>query len=758
MRFKYDEELPLVVSILLVYALVCFILAIVFQANSGSESTWTTKWAYGVFTVSQIVSPLLPITLVVGQIMASQRLAAKDVFCLNPKRIAISGKIRLHAFDKTGTLTQEGLQFTGVVPSISSAGSSGFKALVEGTQDKLAELSPTLLHSLATCHACHAFKDTLVGNQVEVNMFKGTGWELVGDDSVRKPGGEVFSIVKRFEFDHARMTMSVVVRDASGECHVYCKGSPEKIGDIVRQDGLDTSLPGDYDHFSRAHALEGCYVIAMSYRKAGALTDEEVRLMSRDDSEKDLSFLGLILFRNELKSDSRDAIIALKEGDVRTIMITGDNAQCGNYIARKSGMIDEDATVLLADLEKGTVLWRPMGDPDSPSLQTADIIDQVNKCKVDNTVYDAELAVTGKAFDVLVGSGEMEQLLLYTRIFSRMSPEGKVDTITMHIAKGLIVGMCGDGGNDCGALRAAHAGTALSEAEASVVSPFTSKTKSVQSVVDLLLEGRASLATSFGSYKFLITYGQLFSVLKLICFYYGVIMCMMDYVMIDGVAVLCISYVMTLSHPVDQLNKERPTSSLIGPTTMASSCGMQVINVIFMCSALSLMTNDADYYMWPASKAQGASWWTLGDNWETTVIYCTVFSQFITSGVIFTFGSHYRRPVCCNVYLTGFWVLAYSFTSYILLADSNSVTQLFHIASETFNVNGTSPSPVWAAALGTGVPVPPMSFNLRFRLWLLILGGMGCTMVWERFFVIGPVRDFLRNHPKFAPTRVPLKV
>jgi hypothetical protein len=43
---------------------------------------------------------------------------------------------------------------------------------------------------------------------------------------------------------------------------------------------------------------------------------------------------------------------------------------------------------------------------------------------------------------------------------------------------------------DCGALRAAHAGVALSDAEASIVSPFTGKTKSVRAVVELLLEGR----------------------------------------------------------------------------------------------------------------------------------------------------------------------------------------------------------------------------------------------------------------------------
>ena len=53
----------------------------------------------------------------------------------------------------------------------------------------------------------------------------------------------------------------------------------------------------------------------------------------------------------------------------------------------------------------------------------------------------------------------------------------------MHRDRGLIVGMCGDGGNDCGALRTAHAGIALSEAEASVVSPFTSRDKSVGTIL-----------------------------------------------------------------------------------------------------------------------------------------------------------------------------------------------------------------------------------------------------------------------------------
>ena len=69
--------------------------------------------------------------------------------------------------------------------------------------------------------------------------------------------------------------------------------------------------------------------------------------------------------------------------------------------------------------------------------------------------------------------------------------------------------MCGDGANDCGALKQADMGLSLSEAEASVAAPFTSKVQDISGVVTLLREGRCALTTSFQCFKFISLYSMI---------------------------------------------------------------------------------------------------------------------------------------------------------------------------------------------------------------------------------------------------------
>lgn len=88
-----------------------------------------------------------------------------------------------------------------------------------------------------------------------------------------------------------------------------------------------------------------------------------------------------------------------------------------------------------------------------------------------------------------------------------MHPNGKTTLVLKVICfVGYYVAMCGDGANDCGALKAAHAGISLSEAEASVASPFTSKVADISCIPALIKEGRAALVTSFGVFKFIAGY------------------------------------------------------------------------------------------------------------------------------------------------------------------------------------------------------------------------------------------------------------
>jgi cation-transporting ATPase 13A3/4/5 len=110
----------------------------------------------------------------------------------------------------------------------------------------------------------------------------------------------------------------------------------------------------------------------------------------------------------------------------------------------------------------------------------------------------------------------------YIRVFGRSSPNNKADIVTAFVEKGHVCCMAGDGGNDCGALRTAHVGIALSDAEASTVSSFTSLDKSITSVVEVLKEGRCALASAFASYKYMIMYGQVETMNQLMNAYFQV--------------------------------------------------------------------------------------------------------------------------------------------------------------------------------------------------------------------------------------------
>eukprot|EP01052_Picozoa_sp_SAG31_P034049 SAG31_NODE_3923_length_3749_cov_2.030685_1_plen_188_part_00 len=169
-------------------------------------------------------------------------------------------------------------------------------------------------------------------------------------------------------------------------------------------------------------------------------------------------------------------------------------------------------------------------------------------------------------------------------------------------------------------------------------------------------------------------------------------MCTAAYLLIEGFIVIIISYTMTLCHPVDTLPPRRPTSSLLGGTTVASVCGINLINVLVMSTSLILMERgDYGYEKWPTEDVPNTSaWWLLGDAWETTIMFVCFANPFMTVAIVFSFGDTFRKPIWHNWLLCLVYAIFWSFMSYLLLTPlpggkPNVLHAIFHMASIQFN-------------------------------------------------------------------------
>ncbi|KAI8803941.1 hypothetical protein BJ742DRAFT_826606 [Cladochytrium replicatum] len=776
--FIFQEQLKLVFFFLLIWGFVLMGFGIAWLRGVG-----TTAFFYGMFCISQVMSPLLPAILVVGQARGAAALRNKGIYSVDLPRIIVAGKVRIFAFDKTGTLTREGMQYQGVLPlesvdapppvngdeivevdlSDSPATEDG-KIFAQDLVTDFAALPSVAQNTMIACHTVGSLDGVLVGNPVDVEMFSRTGWSVAKDtegyvDTLVR-GEKKIHIVKRFEFQHAQASMAVVVLDpATGITSVHVKGSFEKVKELVGSE----NVPGDYETVTARWAKEGCYVLAMASRVVAEEKVAGIREWAREEAQRGVKFDGLLVFRNTIKEDTKDAILKLKEGDTRTVMITGDNALTGVFVARQASMIPAGARVLIGDVLEGAsgeVIWTDVDTDEKVDLEQA-------FAESRTTNIPLELAVTEKAVnrlsDTHVGeTDKLRKLLLLIRVFGRTSPEGKVRIVNLHMERG-ITAMCGDGGNDSGALRAAHVGLAMAETEASVVAPFSTGRKDVGACVDLLIEGRAALATSFASYKYLIMYGEIMAMLKLHTFYFSISFSNNIWIFVDSFIVVILSFAVTISASTNKLAPQRPTARILGPETLASVIGQIILNVIFTEAAFILLYRQ-DWFRcheFDARSIDGSKWWLLGDNFETVTLTVMTLFQFINCAAVFNFGGIYRASWYKNYILVGFWAIFLALLSYVTLADPNLLGCWFRLncgdkaAVEALPEKYVYPD-IWIEPynIEAGHNILPRWY--RPWLWALGVANVIASLLYEKVVVLGFVRQWVKSKKPRNAAQIPL--
>lgn len=459
--FKLNRHIHQFVGCLAFLALIGFIYTVVLKSQRGVKINDILLKALDLITI--VVPPALPAAMTIGLVCAQSRLRESQIFCISPRSINISGCINCVCFDKTGTLTEDDLNFAEVLPIKKSSSKFG-KPVTCPSKDL--EYGPTLI-SMAVCHSLTIIDDKLIGDPLDQKMFASTEWILeepdVNDSSkydllaptVVKPKEDFqdreVAILRQFSFSSSLQRMSVVARQINGnQFELYSKGAPETILSLCDS----TSIPSDFSNQLQEYTEKGYRVLGLAYRPLVGMTYTKVQRAAREDLEKNLVFLGFLVMGNMLKPETTHAIQTLIMANIRPVMVTGDNMLTALSVARECSMIQPMHKVILLEVndpndENPQLYWKFANSVSHVSENSFKLASSQDRDKI-------HVAVTGKTFKVLreYYPEILKKVAIRGTVFSRMAPEQKQQLIELLQELGYYVGMCGDGANDCGALKA----------------------------------------------------------------------------------------------------------------------------------------------------------------------------------------------------------------------------------------------------------------------------------------------------------------
>ena len=358
--------------------------------------------------VAAIPEALSSIVTIV-QAMGTQKMAKEHAIIKNLTAVESLGSVSVICSDKTGTLTQNKMTVEDIY--------IGGKVLKPEELNLSNQLHRYLLYDVVLNNDASLSDGKKIGDPTEsalLEMYRKVPGIDLGDGKLGLSESELREHLDRLEevpFDSDRKLMStkhlihtVPTIFVKGAIDVLLKRCVNiRFGDDVRpmteQDRKD--ILAQNNHFSE----NGLRVLAFAYKES----NEELST----DSEKDLTFIGLVSEMDPPRKESVAAVARAKEAGIRTVMITGDHKVTAVAIAKKIGIFT-----------------------------------------------DGDLALTGLELDAL-SDEELDQQIEKVAVYARVSPENKIRIVNAWQRKNHIVSMTGDGVNDAPALKKADVGVAM---------------------------------------------------------------------------------------------------------------------------------------------------------------------------------------------------------------------------------------------------------------------------------------------------------
>ena len=352
----------------------------------------------GLTVIVMAVPEGLPMMIAVILSSNIKRMIKDNVLVRKPVGIEAAGSMNILFTDKTGTITEGKMSVEEIICS-NLKSYKNFKSLNE-TAPKIADLyfKNCYFNTLSTI----SDNCVLGGNSTE----KALSASIL--ESVSKYNTDSITVLDRLPFDSANKYSAVKL--VGNVTNTFVKGAPEKLLPYCK-----------YAYLENGSKVSFSSVAPELLKSTTALTTMGKRIIWIAESEdiprgkqNTLTFICAVILSDKIRAEAKEATETLKNAGIGTVMITGDNKQTAEHIARECGIINSVRNIVL------------------DSSELASMSDE-----------------------------ELKKRLPSLAVISRALPQDKSRLVRISQESGLVVGMTGDGINDAPALKRADIGFAM---------------------------------------------------------------------------------------------------------------------------------------------------------------------------------------------------------------------------------------------------------------------------------------------------------
>lgn len=389
-------------------------------------------WISAIFGIGIIVANvpegLLP-TVTLSLAISSQRMAKRNALIKHLPSVETLGCTKVICTDKTGTLTANRMKvdrfFADGLVIESREGYFFTRGRMISTAD--AERWRPFFDALLHCHNARRVRKSdgrfvVTGDPTEVALVEFTIEHGLAHRPPLRRMGEL-----AFDADRKRMS---TLHWSEGRLIAFTKGAPESVLALCTRtrihDDTEPMTPGERARVlnqSRLFAEQAYRVLAVAMREV----THQPEHIDVETIENDLTLLGLVAMMDPPHREVSEAITKCRRAGVRVVMVTGDHPLTALAVARKIGLVPEQA---------------------APS--TGGFVPLIDGSQLDQTSDEG-----------------LRRLLTPSRpdepdpVFARMAPRHKMRIVSTLKEMGDVVAVTGDGVNDAPALKKADIGIAM---------------------------------------------------------------------------------------------------------------------------------------------------------------------------------------------------------------------------------------------------------------------------------------------------------